>query len=75
LILRQKGDGFREQHPRDQSVAAAATMLVFHQMGLGAVWLVSPIQAKEIETIFQVPPTMALVCLVAVGYRRIAAEG
>ena len=54
-----------------QSVAAAAAtmLLVFHQMGLGAVWLVSPIQAKkEIETILKVSPTMALVCLVAVGY-------
>jgi nitroreductase len=54
-----------------QSVAAAVTtmLLVFHQMGLGAVWLVSPLQAKkEIETILKVSPTMALVCLVAVGY-------
>jgi nitroreductase len=64
--------GFRKSAPTAvQSVAAAVTtmLLVFHQMGLGAVWLVSPIQAKkEIETILKVPPTMALVCLVAVGY-------
>jgi len=64
--------GFRRTAPTAiQSVAAAATtmLLVFHQMGLGAVWLVSPIQAKkEIETILKVPPTMTLVCLVAVGY-------
>jgi len=63
--------GFRRSAPTViQSVAAAVTtmLLVFHQMGLGAVWLVSPIQAKkEIETILKVPPTMALVCLVAVG--------
>ena len=64
--------GFRKSAPSAiQSVAAAVTtmLLVFHQMGLGAVWLVSPIQAKkEIETILKMPPTMALVCLVAVGY-------
>jgi len=64
--------GFRRSAPTViQSVAAAVTtmLLVFHQMGLGAVWLVSPIQAKnEIETILKVPSTMSLVCLVAVGY-------
>ena len=64
--------GYRRTAPTViQSVAAAVTtmLLVFHQMGLGAVWLVSPLQAKkEIETILKVPPTMALVCLVAVGY-------
>jgi nitroreductase len=64
--------GFRRSAPTVvQSVAAAVTtmLLVFHQMGLGAVWLASPLQAKkEIETILKVPPAMALVCLVAVGY-------
>ncbi len=64
--------GFRRSAPTVvQSVAAAVTtmLLVFHQMGLGAVWLVSPIQAKkEIETILKAPSTMNLVCLVAVGY-------
>ncbi len=64
--------GFRRSAPTVvQSVAAAVTtmLLVFHQMGLGAVWLVSPIQAKkEIETILKVPSTMNLVCLVSVGY-------
>jgi nitroreductase len=54
-----------------QSVAAAvATMLLaFHQMGLGAVWLGAPLMAKkEIETILKVPASLALICLVAVGY-------
>jgi nitroreductase len=54
-----------------QSAAAAVTtmLLVFHQMGLGAVWLAAPLQAKkEIETILNVPPNMSLICLVAVGY-------
>ncbi len=64
--------GFRRSAPTAiQSVAAAVTtmLLAFHQMGLGAVWLVSPLHAKkEIETILKVPSTMALVALVAVGY-------
>ena len=64
--------GFRRSAPTAiQSGAAAVTtmLLVFHQMGLGAVWLVSPIQAKnEIETILKVPPNMDLICLIAVGY-------
>lgn len=54
-----------------QSAAAAVTtmLLVFHQMGLGALWLVSPIQAKkEIEAILKVPANLSLICLVAVGY-------
>jgi nitroreductase len=64
--------GFRKSAPTAiQSGAAAVTtmLLVFHQMGLGAVWLVSPIQAKkEIETILKVPLNMDLICLIAVGY-------
>ncbi len=63
--------GFRRSAPTAiQSSAAAVTtmLLVFHQMGLGAVWLVSPIQAKkEIETILKVPSNMDLICLIAVG--------
>ena len=64
--------GFRKSAPTAiQSGAAAVTtmLLVFHQMGLGAVWLVSPIQAKkEIEAILKVPSGMDLICLIAVGY-------
>jgi len=64
--------GFRRSAPTAvQSAAAAVTtmLLVFHQMGLGAVWLVSPIQAKkEIEAILDVPSNIDLICLVAVGY-------
>jgi len=54
-----------------QSVAAAvATMLlVFHQMGLGAVWLGAPLMAKkEIETILKAPEGFGLTGLVALGY-------
>ena len=64
--------GFRRSAPTAiQSGAAAVTtmLLVFHQMGLGAVWLVSPIQAKkEIEAILKAPSNMDLICLIAVGY-------
>jgi nitroreductase len=64
--------GFRRSAPTAiQSGAAAVTtmLLVFHQMGLGAVWLVSPVQAKkEIEAILKTPSNMNLICLIAVGY-------
>ncbi len=79
LIVRESFDreakeilGFRRSAPTAiQSAAAAVTtmLLVFHGMGLGAVRLVSPIQAKkEIEAILKVPSNMNLICLVAVGY-------
>ncbi len=64
--------GFRKSAPTViQSVAAAVTtmLLVFHHMGLGAVWLAGPLQAKRtIEKILKEPPDMSLVCLVAIGY-------
>ena len=64
--------GFRRSAPTaiQSGAAAVATMLLaFHQMGFGAVWLVSPIQAKkEIEAIFNVSSNMDLICLIAVGY-------
>jgi nitroreductase len=64
--------GFRKSAPSViQSVAAAVTtmLLVFHQMGLGAVWLVSPLQAKnEIESLLKAEANRTLVCLIAVGY-------
>jgi len=63
---------FRRSAPTAIQSAAAAVatlLLVFHQMGLGAVWLVAPILAKrEIETILSVPESLFLICLVAVGY-------
>jgi nitroreductase len=54
-----------------QSAAAAVTtmLLVFHHLGLGAVWLASPLQAKkEIEKLLKVALNMSFVCLIAVGY-------
>ncbi len=64
--------GFRRTAPtaiQSASAAVATMLLAFHQMGLGAIWLASPLMAKkEIETILKVPAEMALVCLIAVGY-------
>ena len=64
--------GFRRFAPTAiQSASAAVTtmLLAFHQMGLGAIWLASPLLAKkEIERILNVPSEMGLVCLIAVGY-------
>ncbi len=64
--------GFRRSAPTAiQSGAAAVTtmLLAFHQMGLGAVWMVSPIQAKkDVEHILKCPKDMNLICLIAVGY-------
>ncbi len=54
-----------------QSAAAAVTtmLLAFHQMGLGGLWMASPLQAKkEIEKILKAPSNLSLVCVVAVGY-------
>ena len=79
LVARESSDaeageilGFRRSAPTTiQSAAAAVTtmLLMLHGMGLGAVWLVSPIQAKkEIEAILKIPSNMKLICLVAVGY-------
>lgn len=79
LVARESSDreareilGFRRSAPTAiQSAAAAVTtmLLVFHGMGLGAVWLGSPLQAKkQIEAILKTPSNMNLICLVAVGY-------
>jgi nitroreductase len=54
-----------------QGVAAAIAtlLLVLHQMGLGAVWMTGPMQAKgELEKILKVPPEFDLIALLPVGY-------
>ena len=56
---------------RIQSVAAAIAylLLILHQIGLGAVWMTGPMQAKEeIEKILQVPSWMDVVAFIPVGY-------
>jgi nitroreductase len=56
---------------RVQSVASAVShlLLVLHQMGLGAVWMTGPMQAKaEIETILKVPQGLDLIAFIPIGY-------
>lgn len=56
---------------RFQSVAAAIAylLLILHQMGLGAVWMTGPVQAKgEIEDILGVPPDLDVIAFIPVGY-------
>jgi len=51
------------------SSAIAYLLLVLHQMGLGAVWMTGPIQAKgAIEKIIKVPAGSDIVALIPVGY-------
>lgn len=54
-----------------QSIASvvAYLCLVLHQIGLGAVWMTGPTQAKvEIEKILKVPAGMDFVALIPLGY-------
>ena len=56
---------------RIQSVSSAIAylLLVLHQMGLGAVWMTGPIQAKEkIEEVLQVPHNMDVIAFIPIGY-------
>jgi nitroreductase len=56
---------------RVQSVSSAIAylLLVLHQMGLGAVWMTGPIQAKgDIEKLLKVPSEMDVIALLPVGY-------
>jgi nitroreductase len=68
---RQIRDGRAISNARIQSVSSAIAymLLALHQMGLGAVWMTGPMQAKaEIEKILKVPPEMDLVAFIPVGY-------
>ncbi|MBF8265229.1 MAG: nitroreductase [Dehalococcoidia bacterium] len=54
-----------------QSVASAIAylLLILHQMGLGAVWMTGPIQAKgNLEKLLGVPSHMDLVAFIPIGY-------
>ena len=60
-----------EVNPAIQSASAAIAylLLVFHQMGLGAIWMTGPMQAKgDIEKILKIPDDMNLVAVIPVGY-------
>ncbi len=51
------------------SSAIAYLLLILHQMGLGAVWMTGPLQAKgDIEKILKVPPEMDIIAFIPVGY-------
>jgi nitroreductase len=51
------------------SSAIAYLLLILHQMGLGAVWMTGPMQAKgEIEKVLQIPHDMDAIALIPVGY-------
>jgi nitroreductase len=68
---RQIREGRSIANARIQSVASAIAylLLILHQMGLGAVWMTGPMQAKgEIEKILKVPKEMDLVAFIPVGY-------
>ncbi len=79
LAVREKADARAGQirewrnmaDTRIQSVASAIAylLLILHQMGLGAVWMTGPMQAKgEIEKILQMPPEMDIAAFIPVGY-------
>ncbi len=56
---------------RIQSVASAIAylLLILHKMGLGAVWMTGPMQAKgEIEKILRVPSELDIIAFIPVGY-------
>jgi nitroreductase len=63
---------FRKTAPSGvQSIAAAITtmLLVYHAMGLGAVWLAVPLLAKtDIETLLEPPSEYYLAGCVALGH-------
>jgi len=63
--------GYKATDSRIQSVSAAIAylLLILHQMGLGAVWMLGPLHCKqEIERILGVPPNMDIVAFIPVGY-------
>jgi nitroreductase len=79
LATREKNDTKAHQmqqwrntaNSRIQSVSSAIAylLLILHQMGLGAVWMTGPMQAKdEIEKILKVPAGLDVVAFIPVGY-------
>ena len=56
---------------RIQSVASAISylLLILHHMGMGAVWMTGPLQAKaEIENILKVPSNLDIIAFIPIGY-------
>jgi nitroreductase len=51
------------------SSAIANLLLVLHQMGLGAIWMTGPMQAKgDIEKILKIPTGEDLIAFIPVGF-------
>ena len=51
------------------SSAIANLLLVLHQMGLGAVWMTGPMQAKgDIEKVLKIPSGEDLIAFIPVGF-------
>lgn len=56
---------------RVQTVASATTylLLILHQMGLGAVWMTGPLQARsKIDELLNIPVDMDVISVVLTGY-------
>jgi len=79
LAAREKDDPYAREmrqwrniaNSRIQSTASAIAylLLVLHQMGLGAVWMTGPMQAKgDIEKILRLSQGMDFVAFIPVGY-------
>jgi nitroreductase len=79
LTLREKTDAKAKEmkewrniaNSKIQSVSSAIAylLLILHQMGLGALWMTGPIQAKgDIEKILNIPGEMDLIAYIPVGY-------
>ena len=79
MALREKVDpqakamrewrGIANSKIQSVSSAIAYLLLILHQMGLGAVWMTGPIQAKgAIEKVIKVPEGSDIVALIPVGY-------
>jgi nitroreductase len=65
----RKGEQIVNSRIQTVSAAVSYLVLVLHQMGLGAVWMTGPLQAKaEIEQVLKVPADMDIVALVPIGY-------
>ena len=58
-----------KSHLQSVGSGIAHLLLILHQMGLGAVWMTGPTQAKgEIENILGIPPKMDFVAFIPIGY-------
>lgn len=65
----QQGRSIANSRMQSIGAAIALMLLALHEMGLGAVWMTGPAQAKEeIEALLKISPEYDFVALVPVGY-------